>query len=53
MQESDNSKMSAADITFAIGGFYCCLGSLLVAESAVLRMKFCGKNPRHHKHPKA
>lgn len=35
--------------TFAIGGVTCSADSLMVAESFVLRTKFSGKNPAHHK----
>ena len=42
-------SMPAANSTFAIGGVSCSADSLVVAESFVLRIKFCGKNPAHRK----
>jgi hypothetical protein len=42
----------AANSTFAIGGVSCSADSLAVAESFVLRINFCGKNPAHRKSAK-
>jgi hypothetical protein len=38
-----------ANSTFAIGGVSCSADSLVVTESFVLRINFCGKNPAHRK----
>jgi hypothetical protein len=38
--------------TFAIGGVSCSADSLVVAESSVLRINFCGKRPAHRKSAK-
>ncbi|MBK9479638.1 MAG: hypothetical protein IPP56_09560 [Bacteroidetes bacterium] len=42
-------KARTDNSTFAIGGVSCSAGSLVVAESFVLRIKFSGKNPAHRK----
>lgn len=41
--------MPAGNNTFAIGGASCSADSLVVAESFVLRINICGKNPAHRK----
>jgi hypothetical protein len=41
--------MPATNNTFAIGGVSCFTGSLAVADSFVLRIRFSGKNPAHRK----
>lgn len=38
--------------TFAIGGVSCYADSLVAAESIVLRINICGKNPAHRKSAK-
>jgi len=38
--------------TFAIGGVSCSADSFVVAESSVLRINICGKNPTHRKSAK-
>jgi len=43
---------SAANSTFAIGGVSFSADSLVVAESFVLRINICGKNPAHRKSAK-
>lgn len=42
-----NSEMPTANSTFAIGGVSCSADSLVVAESFVLLINICGKNPAH------
>jgi len=37
---------------FAIGGVLCTADSFVVAESFVLRINICGKNPAHRKSAK-
>jgi len=44
--------MAAANSTFAIGGVSCSADSFVVAESSVLRMNICAKNPAHRKSAK-
>jgi len=36
---------TAANSTYPKGGVFCFANTFVVAESSVLRMKFCGKNP--------
>jgi len=45
-------RSTAANSTFAIGGVSCSADSFVVAESFVLRIKFCGKKPAHRKSAK-
>ena len=45
--------MPAANSTFAIGGVSCSSDGLVVAESFVLRINICGKNPAHRKSAKS
>lgn len=45
----DKTKSPAAKSTFAIGGVSCSAGSLVVAESFVLHIKFSGKKPAQFK----
>ena len=40
-------KTTTGNSTLAIGGVSCSADSLLVAESFVLRINICGKNPAH------
>ncbi len=42
-------KAHTPNSTFAIGGVSCSADSLVVAESFVLRINICGKNPAHRK----
>ncbi len=42
-------EQRTANSTFAIGGVSCSADSLVVAESFVLRINICGKNPAHRK----
>jgi len=42
-------RTTTGNSTFAIGGVSCSADSLVVAESAVLRIKFSGKKPAHRK----
>ena len=45
-------RRPTANSTFAIGGVSCSADSLVVAESFVLRINICGKNPAHRKSAK-
>jgi hypothetical protein len=45
----DWKKARTANSTFAIGGVSFSADSFVVAESSVLRMNICGKNPAHRK----
>ena len=45
-------KQRTANSTFAIGGGSCSADSFVVAESFVLRINICGKNPAHRKSAK-
>ena len=45
-------RTPAGNSTFAIGGVSCSADSLVVAESFVLRINICGKNPAHRKSAK-
>ena len=45
-------RKTAYNSTLAIGGLPCSADSLVVAESFVLRINFCGKNPAHRKSAK-
>jgi hypothetical protein len=45
-------EQRTANSTFAIGGVSCSAGSFVVAESFVLRINICGKNPAHRKSAK-
>jgi hypothetical protein len=47
-----DKKTPAGNSTFAIGGVSCSADSLAVAESFVLRINICGKNPAHRKSAK-
>jgi hypothetical protein len=38
-----------ANSTFAIGGVSCSADGFVVAESSVLRINICAKNPAHRK----
>lgn len=42
-------RKTTTNSTFAIGGVSCSVDSFVVAESSVLRMNICGKNPAHRK----
>ena len=42
-------RKAAYNSTFAIGGVSCSADSFVVAESFVLRINICGKNPAHRK----
>ncbi len=42
-------RRASGNSTFAIGGNSCSADSLEVAESFVLRINICGKNPAHRK----
>ena len=44
-----DERRAAYNSTFAIGGVSCSADSLVVAESFVLRINICGKNPTHRK----
>ena len=44
-----DERRAAYNSTFAIGGVSCSADSLVVAESFVLRINICGKNPAHRK----
>jgi len=44
--------MTADNSTFAIGGVSCSADSFVVAESSVLRINICAKNPAHRKSAK-
>ena len=46
------TSKSAANSTFAIGGVSFSPDSFVVAESSVLRINICGKNPAHRKSAK-
>jgi hypothetical protein len=41
--------MAVDNSTFAIGGVSCSADSFVVAESSVLSINICGKNPTHRK----
>ncbi len=45
-------RTAAPNSTFAIGGVSCSADSFMVAESFVLRINICGKNPAHRKSAK-
>lgn len=45
-------KNRTANSTFAIGGVSFSADSFVVAESSVLRINICGKNPAHRKSAK-
>jgi hypothetical protein len=47
-----SQRLPAANSTFAIGGVSCSADSFEVAESFVLRINICGKNPAHRKSAK-
>ena len=44
---TDRQRKSTHNSTLAIGGVSSPLDSFEVAESSVLRTKFCGKKPAH------
>ena len=46
------TRSPAGNSTFAIGGVSCSADSFVVAESYVLRINICGKNPAHRKSAK-
>jgi hypothetical protein len=46
------TDLPAPNSTFAIGGVSCSADSFVVAESSVLRINICGKNPAHRKSAK-
>jgi hypothetical protein len=50
--DTGQTRNTAGNSTFAIGGVSCSTDSLVVAESFVLRIKFSGKNPAHRKSAK-
>ena len=43
------TSKAVANTAFAIGGVACSADSFVVAESFVLRINICGKNPAHRK----
>jgi hypothetical protein len=45
-------KSTAANSTFAIGGVSCSADTFVQAESFVLRINICGKNPAYRKSAK-
>jgi len=45
----DPRRRASDNSTFAIGGVPSPLDSFVVAESSVLRINICGKNPAHRK----
>jgi hypothetical protein len=52
VQNTSGTDLPAPNSTFAIGGVSCSADSLVVAESFVLRINICGKNPAHRKSAK-
>ena len=52
MITTQQRRAPAGNSTFAIGGVSCSADSLVVAESFVLRINICGKNPAHRKSAK-
>ena len=48
----NRKKSRTHNSTFAIGGVSCSADSLVVAESFVIRINICGKNPAHRKSEK-
>ena len=48
----DRKRIAAANSTFAIGGVSCSADSLVVAETFVLHINICAKNPAHRKSAK-
>ena len=48
----DRKESRTANSTFAIGGVSFSADSFVVAESFVLRINICGKNPAHRKSAK-
>ena len=48
----DEKEQRTANSIFAIGGVQCSADSFVVAESSVLRINICGKNPAHRQAPK-
>lgn len=48
----NTERKTTANSTFAIGGVSCSADSFVVAESFVLRINICGKNPAHRKSAK-
>ena len=52
MHFNNDIKARTANSTFAIGGVSCSADSFVVAESSVLRINICGKNPAHRKSAK-
>jgi hypothetical protein len=49
---TDRQRKSTHNSTFAIGGASCSEDCLVEAESFVLRINICGKNPAHRKSAK-
>ena len=49
---SERKIARTANSTFAIGGVQCSADSFMVAESSMLRINICGKNPAHRKSAK-
>ena len=47
-----SKNRAAHNSTFAIGVVSCSADSFVVAESSVLRINICGKNPAHRKSAK-
>ena len=47
-----SGREPACNSTFAIGGVSCSADSFVVAESSVLRINICAKNPAHRKSAK-
>ena len=46
------TRRATANSTFAIGGVSCSADSLVVAETFVLHINICAKNPAHRKSAK-
>ena len=44
-----DERKTGANSTFTIGGVSCSADSFVVAESFVLSINICGKNPAHRK----
>lgn len=53
MTKLRTDRRTADNSTFAIGGVSCFADSFVLAESFVLRITICGKNPAHHKSAKS
>jgi hypothetical protein len=49
---TDEKRTTGYNSTFAIGGLLCSTDTFVLAESLVLRINICGKNPAHRKSAK-